>query len=232
MSSPGRAELTSQQALESRNLAAFKTAIARGEDVNAIDDYGFTPLLRACGNSNDYQIAKLLLKAPGIDVNKQTDGKPVAPLHIAAMHGNVGVLTLLLSDKRVDVNLRTNAACPVSALEKAIESGSSNQALMATLLVMAGATFDDSSKASLRNMKYPQQKATIEHVMAYQGAYRMFGRVFFPCVSLFNWVMDNKALSVGILATCALAVTNRGAITKMCSGVIEKMLSSSQGRSL
>lgn len=108
MSSPGRTELTLQEALKKGDLSAFQKAIARGEDVNGLVGSEFichrTLLVEAC-NSGSYKFVKSLLKAPGIDVNKQEGGIPRAPIHAAVDSGNIGILTLLLSDSRVDVNL-------------------------------------------------------------------------------------------------------------------------------
>ncbi len=87
-------------AIERQNVAAAQSAIQQGADVNAIYEEE-TMLLRAIREGKQ-EITKLILQAPGIDVNKRgvyvtdTDDWNRTPLIQAAHMGNAEIVSILL----------------------------------------------------------------------------------------------------------------------------------------
>jgi ankyrin repeat protein len=101
-------------------------------NLNAVNEYGETPLYIAC-KRNQNPIADFLLEQPGIDVNHQTILGNGAVL-IAAWNDNTQLVKELIQ-KKADVSLRTNPDRPyhgnVSAMDIAKERG--NHALVTVL---------------------------------------------------------------------------------------------------
>lgn len=88
--------------------------LSKGVDINAIDEYGFTPLIQAA-IVNNLSIAKLLIEHQA-DVNVQ-DLTGNTALHWAVENANLPFIELLLTHK-ADPNLYTKAS--QSALVKSI----------------------------------------------------------------------------------------------------------------
>lgn len=95
-----------------QNLPGVERLLATGEeDVNEIDDYGYTPLIEAA-IVNDVKIAELLIKH-GADVNKD-DVTGRTPLFWAAENDSVALSQLLL-ENNADPNAYTLGSQPVLA---------------------------------------------------------------------------------------------------------------------
>lgn len=80
-----------------------RALIEAGANVNAKDDYGYTPLHRAAGRSRVY-IAGMLIEA-GADVNA-SDIFGMTPLHEAAINGDAGDVASVLIEAGADVNAK------------------------------------------------------------------------------------------------------------------------------
>ena len=76
------------------------------EDVNQVDDAGWTPLHNAVENGN-LRAIELLLAALGINVNQVNDAG-FTPLHKAVQMGNLDAIELLLAAPGIDVNQVSN----------------------------------------------------------------------------------------------------------------------------
>lgn len=83
------------------NIDQVQLLLRRGADVNALDEYGFTPLIESAIVDNS-EIAKLLLES-GAQANGQ-DVTGGTPLHWATENNNL-VLAKLLLDAKADPNL-------------------------------------------------------------------------------------------------------------------------------
>ena len=89
------------------HVEGVRAALAKGEDVNDLNDDNQTVLMylaAICSRSeNHVTIMRLLLEQPSIDVNV-ADKQRLTALHVATQRGNVAAVKLLLTDKRLDVN--------------------------------------------------------------------------------------------------------------------------------
>jgi ankyrin repeat protein len=91
-------------AAEDEKLERIKKFIARVDDINAGDTWGYTFLHRAC-MEDEKQVAELLI-AKGADVNaKSVIG--ITPLHAAAGRGHKNIVELLLA-KKANINAEDN----------------------------------------------------------------------------------------------------------------------------
>ena len=77
--------------------------LAKGADVNK-DRWGNTPLYIASLKGH-VEIVRLLLKAPGIQVNKAVKGVIDTPLVIACKNGKHAVVEALLEKQGIDVKI-------------------------------------------------------------------------------------------------------------------------------
>lgn len=94
------------------NISQVRDMVEKGADVNALDIYGYTPLIEAA-IANQLEIAKLLIKK-GALVNKNDLTRGTA-LHWAVENSNVE-LTELLLEKGADPNAYTAYSQPPLAL--------------------------------------------------------------------------------------------------------------------
>lgn len=83
------------------NIELIKLLLQAGYDVNFHDDRGCTALWHAV-DLNNYHMVKLFVNANGCDVNKP-DRALLRPLHVAAIHGDLKIVSLLLR-RGADVN--------------------------------------------------------------------------------------------------------------------------------
>ena len=88
------------------NIEAVKKHLAAGADVNAKNEDGGTPLLRAAWGGHK-EIAELLI-ANGADVNVKSGRTATTPLHLAAYKGHKEVVELVIA-KGADVNAKGDA---------------------------------------------------------------------------------------------------------------------------
>lgn len=93
--------LTLSDAILQEKISVVQAFLSRGADVNALDEYGFTPLIEAAIVDNN-DIAKLLIEH-GANVNGQ-DVTGGTPLHWATENNNL-VLAKLLLDAKANPNL-------------------------------------------------------------------------------------------------------------------------------
>ncbi len=85
--------LSLADAILQEDFAAVQNLIHQGDDVNQLDEYGFTPLIEAA-IANNIEISKFLLRA-GADVNL-TDATGGSALHWAAENNNLDLTKILL----------------------------------------------------------------------------------------------------------------------------------------
>ncbi|MDO5471067.1 MAG: ankyrin repeat domain-containing protein [Akkermansia sp.] len=90
-------------AIVSNDIDTVKKLIASGADVNSTKSDGFTPLYWAV-NYKMTECVKLLLAAPGINVNIPNGRPESTALHVAADHGNAEYLKMLLAVPGIEVN--------------------------------------------------------------------------------------------------------------------------------
>lgn len=76
------------------DVETIRLLVQGGFDVNVVDDRGCSAIWHAVDLAN-YEMVKVMLSAKGSDVNLP-DRTKLRPLHIAAIHGNTRILTLLL----------------------------------------------------------------------------------------------------------------------------------------
>jgi len=97
------------EAAELGNIEAVKQYLADGEDVNANDEFGFTPLLHAA-SSGHKEIVELLI-SNGANVNAKGD-LGTTPLLWAAINGHKQVVELLIA-KGADVMAKRAGRTPL-----------------------------------------------------------------------------------------------------------------------
>ncbi|KKT23685.1 MAG: hypothetical protein UW09_C0003G0207 [candidate division TM6 bacterium GW2011_GWF2_43_87] len=86
-------------------------------DVNAVDQWGTTPLHKAI-RSNQLEAVKLLVKK-GADVNQKTKHFGT-PLFSAAEKGNLEIMRYLIEDEHVDVNVKVDDSENFTPLHNAV----------------------------------------------------------------------------------------------------------------
>ena len=88
-------------------LDEVRSALARGEDVNDKDSYGWTALMFAVSRKHN-SIVKLLLDQPGVKINEK-DNYGATALHKAAFYNNrEGARMLLLHPTMDSANAKNN----------------------------------------------------------------------------------------------------------------------------
>jgi ankyrin repeat protein len=125
--------------VQAKDVEGIKKLIAQGADLNVREEfYSMTPLLMAC-NSNDVEIARLLIES-GADIHlKASNGG--TPLIFAAM--NSRELTELLLTKGADIHARSdNGTGAFTNCTMGIISGRVDYDL-AELLLAKGAEIDE-----------------------------------------------------------------------------------------
>ena len=114
------------------NTKIIKTLLAKGADVNLMNDERDTALMLALHNKN-IEVAILLLAVPGIDVNhRDEDGRTA--LMLASMNSHTEVVKALLATSGIDVNLADEDE--ITALIFAVDE---QNATIVKLLLRAGA---------------------------------------------------------------------------------------------
>jgi ankyrin repeat protein len=93
-------DISIHEAAANGNIEAVKQHIAAGADVNAKNNWGWTPLYYAAWVGHK-EVAELLI-ANGADVNKEDDDEST-PLHYAALKGQKEIAELLIA-KGADMN--------------------------------------------------------------------------------------------------------------------------------
>ena len=121
------------EAAEAGNIEAVKQYLADGEDVNANDEFGFTPLLHAA-SSGHKEIVELLI-SNGANVNAKGD-LGTTPLLWAAINGHKEVVELLIA-KGADVMAKRAGRTP---LHRAASNGHKE---IVELLIANGADVND-----------------------------------------------------------------------------------------
>jgi ankyrin repeat protein len=80
--------------------------LARIHNVNAVNKYGWTALMRAAYN-NHLDVVILLMNHPGIDLNVQNRGNHNSTaLHYAVRNNHPAIVSQLLSDDKMDASLK------------------------------------------------------------------------------------------------------------------------------
>lgn len=83
------------------NDVAIELLVKRGAKINKVDHYGRNALhFAAC--SMEYEKAKLLVTNATVSAQDRLGN---TPLHVAILHGNLGMVVGLLTNENVDVNL-------------------------------------------------------------------------------------------------------------------------------
>jgi len=95
---PSAPDISIHEAAKEGNIEAVKQHLAAGTDVNAEDEFGFTPL-----HITTREVAELLI-AEGADVNAKGLGG-ATPLHYVANRGRNEIVELLIAEG-VDVNMK------------------------------------------------------------------------------------------------------------------------------
>lgn len=90
-------------AIVSNDIDTVKKLIASGADVNSTKSDGYTPLYWAV-NYKMTECVKLLLAAPGINVNMPNGMHESTALYVAADQGNAEYLKMLLAVPGIEVN--------------------------------------------------------------------------------------------------------------------------------
>jgi len=96
---------TPQESVKNANIV--RLLLARGADINARDETGFTAL-RFASAENNTEIVKVLLEAnnPPADPNTQDDIEESTALHAASERGHVEIVRLLLTLNNIDVSIK------------------------------------------------------------------------------------------------------------------------------
>ena len=82
------------------DLGDVRGAVGRGVDVNSVDSYGVSGLMRAVRNRHN-QVVEWLLQQRGIDVSRRNRWGQTA-LHWAVFHNKPALLSLLLAHPTAD----------------------------------------------------------------------------------------------------------------------------------
>ena len=109
--------------------------LAAGADVNAVDDYGTTPLTSELANFGRADVTAALLEA-GADPNLPSEGGS-APLHYALLYEDALPLVTLLLDAGADANLRDVTSW--TPLHYAASFAAEDRAAVIDALLAAGA---------------------------------------------------------------------------------------------
>lgn len=127
------------EAAKRRDLAAVKGFIAKGANINAMDNFGGTALIAA--SSQGYKEVVRLLLAKGADVNAGANGNIAdTALMVASAGGHTEVVQLLL-DHGADVNVKSDLG---TALTEASHWGGHKDIVQ--LLLAKGADVNSSDR--------------------------------------------------------------------------------------
>lgn len=131
------------------DLASLQRLLAAGDDPDALDAAGWSPLHCAAQNASEWRIISRLAVA-GADVHRRIGDDPdrPTPLHLAALSGNIPALRLLIVLIAGDRKRETPCLDPTYVLESSLPIGGvtplllaawANRAEAATELLRAGA---------------------------------------------------------------------------------------------
>jgi len=108
------------QSVVDGDIDSVREALIRNPDaINERYRYGFTPLIRAC-ISEYWDIAKVLLESPNIDINATANSGRSALIYVC-WHGGAEFLLQLLEHLQLDINHTDNYG--ESALQWAAQRG-------------------------------------------------------------------------------------------------------------
>ena len=100
-------EKSLEQSVEDKDIDSVREALKRNPDaINERYVYGFTPLMRAC-NRKYWDIAKVLLESPNIDINA-TNNVGCSALTFVCYYGGAEFLLQLLEHLQLDINHTSN----------------------------------------------------------------------------------------------------------------------------
>jgi len=120
-------------AIQNGQLEMVKLLVTAGANVNERSRYGFTPLIMASKTQN-WEIVEFLVSA-NANVNEKKNTHQTTALIISSMHGNMGIVQLLLT-KGADANTTVFCNTGMTAL---MEASSKGHLEIVQLLVTAGA---------------------------------------------------------------------------------------------
>lgn len=90
---------------ELRSLLSTISKEEQGPLLNQYDSFGATAL-GAAASSGHYEITQYLLLFPGLDLNKGSRTNNFTPLTLAAANGKKRIVELLLSNSKVDKEIK------------------------------------------------------------------------------------------------------------------------------
>ena len=96
--------LAEQEENTSSVINTFNRILNLINDVNAVNDYGQTPLMLVVNNDLDFVIS--LMEHPNIDLNFQEQEGKYTALHRAIYNDHPSIVSQLLTDYRVDCSLK------------------------------------------------------------------------------------------------------------------------------
>ncbi len=148
-------------AIATGNLAAAKTAIAKGADVNGKDETGATPLMFATESGDTNLAAFLLEQGARRDTTYPSDGS--TPLILAAQRGFEDLVKLLATKETLNM-VSDNASGNISALSIAAQNGHTG---IVKILVEMGAKIHNSGtqEAALRQAAQNGHFSIVEYLV-------------------------------------------------------------------
>lgn len=84
------------RAAKDGDAALITKLLAEGADVNEMNSFGATPLHVACNEGHE-DVVRVLLKARAIDLDRREAMEDRTALHLAAKHGQLHCVELLLA---------------------------------------------------------------------------------------------------------------------------------------
>lgn len=189
------------------DVVKVKTLLAQGEDVNARDEQGLTPLHHAAWPSSNWRdcrgVAEMLI-ANGADVNaKGNDG--VTPLHLAATHNSKDVAELLICNG-ADVNVRDARLTPLHCV------AGTRATEVAELLIINGADVNaqkDNGTVTPLDMAVINKDIVVAEFLIAKGA-KVKGNIGDSLTPLHTAVMQKDKAMVELLLSKGADVNDMG----------------------